>query len=292
MKKIEINKEEINENLIIPKIVNSLPIKISYCLFYFKENELKCIGKEEETVFPAASIVKIPLVIYIFKLYEQNKIDINQEIDITTINKVGGAGIIKDLNLSKVKIIDLITLAIIISDNTASNILIDIIEQTEKQNPFKTLNSYLNSLNLEKTTINRKFMVDLISPPVNFTTTFETNYLLYKLLNFELLNKENTFKLIDIMSKQQYTEKIPMYLDNYYIANKTGDITGISLDSAIILKSKDFEKELENKNYYILSIFSKFGNFTSLSKTSRNIVNNIISEVAYNLINIINSKNS
>ncbi|MGC8734747.1 MAG: serine hydrolase [bacterium] len=285
--KNNIIKEEINQNLIIPKIVDSLPIKISYCLFYFKDGNIRRISKEEEEVFPAASIVKIPLAVYIFKLYEQNKIDINREIDITNINKVGGAGIIKDLNLSKIKIIDLITLAIIISDNTASNILIDLIEKIEGA-PFKILNSYFKSLNLNKTTINRKFMTDLISPPVNFTTTFEINYLLYKLLNFELLNKENTLKLIEIMSKQQYTEKIPLYLDNYYIANKTGDIDGISLDSAIIFKSNNFEQEIKNKNYYIISIFTKFGNFTSCNKTSRNIVNNIISEIAYNLIKTIN----
>lgn len=282
-----IKKEEINQNLIIPKIVNSLPIKISYCLFFFKNNELKCISKDEEEVFPAASIIKIPLAIYIFKLYEQNKININQEIDIININKVGGAGIIKDLNLSKIKIIDLITLAIIISDNTASNILIDLIEKIEPD-PFKTLNSFFKSLNLNKTIINRRFMVDLISPPANFTTTFEINYLLYKLLNFELLSKENTIKLIEIMSKQQYIEKIPMYLDNYYIANKTGDINDISSDSAIIFKSNNFQKEIESKNYYIISIFNQFSNFTSFNKTSRNIVNTIISEIAYNLIKIIN----
>jgi beta-lactamase class A len=288
MKKIEIKKEKINKNLIIPKIVNSLPIRISYCLFYFKNGGLKYIGLKEDESFPAASIVKIPLAIYIFKLHQENKINIYQEIELKKINKVGGAGIIKDLNLSKIKILDLITLSIIISDNTASNILIDIIEQIENEDPFKILNSYLNSLNLEKTTINRKFMVDLISPPVNFTTTFEINYLLYKLSNFELLNQENTLKLIDIMLNQQYTEKIPMYLDNYYyIANKTGDIKGISLDSAIIFKSKDIEKELKSKNYYILSIFTNFGNFTGSDKTSRNIVNNIISEIAYNIFEVI-----
>jgi beta-lactamase class A len=287
MKKIEINKEEINKNLIIPKIVNSLPIRISYCLFYFKNGGLKYIGLKEDESFPAASIVKIPLAIYIFKLHQENKLNIYKEIELKNINKVGGAGIIKDLNLSKIEILDLITLSIIISDNTASNLLIDIIEQTENENPFKILNSYLNSLNLLKTTINRKFMVDLISPPVNFTTTFEINYLLYKLSNFELLNQENTLKLIDIMLNQQYTEKIPMYLDNYYIANKTGDIKGISLDSAIIFKSKDIEKELKNKNYYILSIFTNFGNFTGSDKTSRNIVNNIISEIAYNILEVI-----
>lgn len=288
MKKIEIKKEKINKNLIIPKIVNSLPIRISYCLFYFKNGGLKYIGLKEDESFPAASIVKIPLAIYIFKLHQENKINIYQEIELKKINKVGGAGIIKDLNLSKIKILDLITLSIIISDNTASNILIDIIEQIKNEDPFKILNSYLNSLNLEKTTINRKFMVDLISPPVNFTTTFEINYLLYKLSNFELLNQENTLKLIDIMLNQQYTEKIPMYLDNYYyIANKTGDIKGISLDSAIIFKSKDIEKELKSKNYYILSIFTNFGNFTGSDKTSRNIVNNIISEIAYNIFEVI-----
>ncbi len=284
-----IQKIEIENEKIIPKIANTLPIEISYCFFYFQDNKIAYIGLNENKVFPAASIVKIPLTIYIYKLYEENKVDINEEINIERIKKVGGAGILKDLNISKIKIIDLITLAIIISDNTASNILIDLIEKIEN-NPFNSLNSYLLSIGLNKTTINRRFMVDLVSPPVNFATTFEINYLLYKLAAFELLNKENTLSLISIMLKQQYTEKIPMFLDNYYIANKTGDINGISLDSGIIFKSNNIEQELNNKNYYILSVFTKFGNFTKSNKTSRNIVNSIISEIAYNIINILENK--
>ncbi len=295
-KKIIKNKEirkktVIDNNKIIPKIVNTLPLKISYCFFYFNDNKLGYIGLNENKIFPAASIVKIPLAIYIFKLYEENKINIYEEISIERVKKVGGAGILKDLNISKIKIIDLIILTIIISDNTASNILIDLIEKIENQNPFETLNKYFKSINLNKTTINRKFMVDLISPPVNFTTTFEINYLLYKLTTFKLLNKENSINLIKIMLKQQYTEKIPMYLDEYYIANKTGDIDGISLDSAIIFKSNNIEEDLKKKNYYILSIFTKFSNFTKSNKTSRNIVNSIISEIAYNIVNIIEKNN-
>lgn len=291
MDKKIIQKIKIENEKIIPKIVNTLPIEISYCFFYFENNEIVYTGLNEDKVFPAASIVKIPLTIYIYKLYEENKIDINKEIKIEEIKKVGGAGILKDLNISKIKIIDLITLAIIISDNTASNILIDLIEQLEN-NPFNSLNSYLSSIGLDNTTINRRFMVDLVSPPVNFTTTFEINYLLYKLTTFELLNRENTLSLISIMLNQQYNEKIPMFLDNYYIANKTGDINGISLDSAIIFKSNNIKQELDNKNYYILSVFTKFSNFTKSNKTSRNIVNSIISEIAYNIVNTIeNNKN-
>ena len=270
---------------VIPLICDSLPIELSFCLFYFENNSLNYVGNNENIVFPAASVIKIPLAIYILKLYEQNKIDINQEVEIKSSDKVGGAGVIKDLSITKLKIIDLITLAIIISDNTASNILIDIIEEIEGK-AFEKLNSFFSSLSLKESRINRKFMVDLISPPVNFTTTFEINYILYKLTNFELLNEENTIKLIKIMLKQQYTEKIPMYLDNYYVANKTGDISGISLDSAIIFKSNDIKKELINKNYFILSVFIKFGNFTGNPKTSRNIVNTIISEISFNLLKL------
>jgi len=251
---------------IIPSF--DLPISLSVCVF--KDKRIVFSYNENE-VFPAASLVKVPLAVFILKKYQEGLIDIYSDISID--NKVPGAGIIKDLTIEKYKIIDLLTLCLILSDNTASNTLINL-------SSFEEINNFLQNINLRNTCINRKFMVDLVNPPVNFTTAYEMNMFYQKVLDFEILNKENTFLFFDILCKQNFREKIPLFLSNVKIANKTGDISGISHDSAVVFLDEDIRKSIEDRKYYIISVLASFD-----AKLDRFWVNKIIGEISLNVYN-------
>lgn len=251
-------------NNLIPESVNKYQIKLGLSLNYRGET---IFSFNEDMVFPAASLVKIPLSLLILKKYQEKKLDLDQEIEID--KKVPGAGIIKDLTINKYKIKDLLTLTLIISDNTASNTLINLTS-------FEEINKFIKSLNLQHTCLNRKFMVDLINPPVNFTTAKEMNLIFLKLLKNEILNLENTILFFDILSRQQYREKIPLFLNNnLIICNKTGDISAISHDTAVIFLNNNIQKSIIDKNYYILTILTNFP-----EQVNRNTVNNIIGEIS------------
>ncbi|MEN3045346.1 MAG: serine hydrolase, partial [Candidatus Hydrothermales bacterium] len=178
------------------------------------------VAINEDEIFPAASLVKVPLCLLILKKCQEKELNLESIIRID--NRVGGAGIIKDLSQEEYKLIDLLTLSIVLSDNTASNTLIELTDYEEIEN-------FLKSIGLSKTCIKRKFMVDLVNPPVNFTTAIEMNTIFQKLIDFEILNFEHTLLFLDILSRQQYREKIPLFLNNFCIVcNKTGDISNIS----------------------------------------------------------------
>lgn len=227
---------------------------------------------KEDKVFPAASLVKVPLTALILKKIQEDKFKFTQSIRID--QKVPGAGIIKDLTLKKYKLIDLITLTLIISDNTASNTLINLTS-------FDEINNFITSLGLKYTCIKRKFMVDLINPPVNFTTAYEMTEIFYKLLNDEILNLKNKTLFFEILSRQHFQEKIPKFIKNFQntiICNKTGDIEGISHDSAVIFNGKTLRKALNKGNYLIITILSSFP-----KEVERDFVNKIIGEIALNI---------
>ncbi|MCX7759416.1 MAG: class A beta-lactamase-related serine hydrolase [bacterium] len=259
---------------LIPSFIENYPIKFGICVN--KPNE-KVFNINEDEVFPAASLVKIPLSLLILRKCQENCVNLHNMIPID--KKVGGAGIIKDLSIEKYKLIDLITLSLIISDNTASNTLIELTN-------FQEINNFINSIGLSKTCIKRKFMVDLVNPPVNFTTALEMNTLLQKLIEGGILNWSNTVLFLEILSRQQYREKIPLFLNNsLIISNKTGDISGISHDTAVIFLDENIEKSILNKNYYIITILSKFS-----EQVSRQLVNNIIGEISLNIYKWLGGK--
>ncbi|MFN4220073.1 MAG: serine hydrolase [bacterium] len=229
----------------------------SNILFRYKENE----------IFPAASLVKVPLAALILKKIQEGNLKLTQSIKIDS--KVPGAGIIKDLSIKRYKLIDLITLTLIMSDNTASNTLINLTS-------FDEINNFIKNLGFKNTCIKRKFMVDLISPPVNFTTAYEMTEIFYKLLNDEILNFKNKILFFEILSKQHFQEKIPKLIKkDTIVCNKTGDIEGISHDSAVIFKEKSIKNGIKKGDYLIITILTSFS-----KEVERDFVNKIIGEVA------------
>ncbi len=118
----------------------------------------------------------------------------------------------------------------VISDNTASNIIIDKLG-------FDSINALIAQVGMNNTRLNKKFMTPLASPELfNHTTAYDMALIMEKLWRGFLLGPKFTDEVIDILSRQQYREKIPKYLPHEIkIANKTGEISGVRHDCAIVL---------------------------------------------------------
>jgi beta-lactamase class A len=81
------------------------------------------------------SIIKIPLLLTLLKKVEEGTIDLHQEITITNGHKRFGTGIISSLDAGiKISIRDAAVLMISLSDNSATDILYDVIGGFEEVN--------------------------------------------------------------------------------------------------------------------------------------------------------------
>ena len=82
-------------------------------------------------------------------------------------------------------------------------------------------------------------MVAPDDPPANFTTPMDMFVLFQKLVSGKLLSKKYTVLALNILSRQQYNEKIPLLLPKKVkVAHKTGEISGVRHDCGIMLDGR------------------------------------------------------
>ena len=82
------------------------------------------VSHNAETVFFTASTLKVPLLVELYRQVDAGIIDVHQRIDLTDALRVPGSGVLKELASGlQPTVHDLAMLMIIISDNTATDIL-------------------------------------------------------------------------------------------------------------------------------------------------------------------------
>jgi beta-lactamase class A len=213
----------------------------------------------ENIVFPQASSIKIAILYELYKQSEENKINLEETVRLKRKDKVGGSGILQFLGNSTVSLSlkDLAVLMIVLSDNSATNILIDYIGMDK-------INHRLNTLGLKKTMLRRK-MMDIDSAKQgkeNVSTPYEMMTLLEK-----IYNEPFSWKILEVLSLPKNTplrRGIPYQIR---VANKPGGLRGVRCDSGIVL--------LKDSPYIICAMTTYLKNdqegeeaITSISKTA------------------------
>lgn len=198
------------------------------------ENTGEYFGYNEEVVFPSASIIKLSILLELFKRIEKGEINLEDRIVVKDEDKVGGFGVLKDLDSNlNVTIKDLATLMIILSDNVATNILIDTLG-------MDSINNTVKELGMKDTVLGRK-MMDGEAKKMgrdNYTSPKDTLMILECYLNSSDVLKlsSNTQNVIlDILKKQQCNNKLPLLMPKEItFGHKTGDLPGVEHDAGIL----------------------------------------------------------
>lgn len=195
---------------------------------------------QEGLVFPSASIIKIPILVTLFLRNFAGEFSLDQKINITEDDLVGGAGVLQYLENRQYTIRDLATLMIIQSDNTATNLLIDFLGVDE-------INQTIKNLGLHDTYLSGKLMViPHPYPRVSSTTPQDMAYLLRLLGEGKIHSWLLCHRVLEIMKKQMLNDMIPKYIslgsmeatvgkpNPLAIAHKTGAISGVVHDVGIV----------------------------------------------------------
>lgn len=189
------------------------------------------IFRNENTVFPAASLIKLFILFEFFRQIEAGKRDGNDRVLIQESQKVSGFGILKELGSGlSVSYFDLATLMIVLSDNTATNILIDTLGMDR-------INAAIADLGCSHTSLQRKMMdAEAKQRGLDNATSPKDVFSLLKCLETgSLLSAGSRKKYIDILKKQQCNNKLPLLLpEGTVMAHKTGDLPGTEHDAGIL----------------------------------------------------------
>ncbi|MBE6064593.1 serine hydrolase [Coprococcus sp. MSK.21.13] len=223
----------------------------------------------EYMVFPSASTIKLLIMARIMKEVKEKKRNLEDKIILKDVYKCGGDGILKELNDGHIFTLkEVITLMIIVSDNTATNILIDMIG-------MDNINCMGKELGLTNTELRRK-MMDSEAVKMgreNVTTAKDLSCILEMIYNRQLVDCEYSDIMLDILKKQQVTGRLDLYLpEDILIAHKTGDLDNLEHDVGIVYHPR---------GNYLICVLTKN---VSTNKYGREIIGEI-SQKVYNNIN-------
>lgn len=209
--------------------------------FYYKNLISKEVIKyNDEKQMLAASIIKLPILVECFN--QINKGIISKDDIFITENKekVPSCGALNYMRENlKVTLEDLYTLMIILSDNYATNMLIDKLG-------IYNINKTINEIGLKNTILNRKMFDEEKSllGLENYTSARDMAYLLEKMYNKELIDEKCSEEMISILKNQRLNGKIPFFIQSIrpkiQIGHKTGEDTNITHDVGIVFAKEPF----------------------------------------------------
>ncbi len=186
-----------------------------------------------------ASTIKLPIMTEVFHQIDQGKIKWTDEFTLTNIANSSGAGILGEFSEgSKIDLKTATNLMIVISDNFATNLILDKISSNNVNDFMKTL-GLNNTLSLRK--IGGGGDSNAYNEPVNklfgigVSTPKDMAMLLEKLERGEVVSKEASAQMIAILKRQQYTDGLGRnLLDTVPIASKSGSLDRLRSDVGII----------------------------------------------------------
>lgn len=180
----------------------------------------------------AASVIKLGVLLGAFEAFESGELDPNALYAVRAEDKVPSCGALTYLHDGlEVTWLDLATLMIILSDNTATNILADALG-------IENINRCLERHGLQDLRFRRKmFDSEAAARGLQNTITARGVAAFFrKLLAGELVSPAASRKMLAILSDQRLNGKIPFFLHPLGIdaAHKTGEDEGTTHDAGVI----------------------------------------------------------
>ncbi|HSJ64534.1 MAG TPA: serine hydrolase [Gemmatimonadaceae bacterium] len=84
------------------------------------------LSRRGDETFPTASLIKVPILVTVFDLVEKRRLALDDRLTVLRIDKVPGSGILQHLHDgAEITVQDAAWLMITLSDNTATNLLLD-----------------------------------------------------------------------------------------------------------------------------------------------------------------------
>ncbi|MGN0775407.1 MAG: serine hydrolase [Candidatus Ventricola sp.] len=180
----------------------------------------------------AASVIKIPVMIEAFRAQAAGELRLDEIHALADAERMPSCGTLKAMHTGiEMTLLDLVRLMIIVSDNTATNILISRLG-------IGRVNETLRALGCRQTTL-RRLLFDRSAAGrglENSITAGEMGMLLEKLWRGEIVSPEASAAMLEILLDQRLNGKLPFYLHarGIRVAHKTGEDTGVTHDVGII----------------------------------------------------------
>lgn len=200
---------------------------IDPAIFVWDYDSGKYVDIKGSELYPTASIIKIPILIDLFKSIEANQLTLYDEMTLTSYYQAEGSGDFQHRAVGTKFTIDELARAMITkSDNSATNMIISAVGS------MNDVNNGIRNWGLKHTQLNN-WLPDIAG--TNYTTARDLATMLYNLDNPGFLNINSREYIIDYMSHVENNRLIQAGLDKKALfVHKTGDIGKMLGDAGIV----------------------------------------------------------
>ena len=211
-----------------------------------------------DEAFHAASTMKVPIMIELFKQQAEGKINLQDTIVLKNEFKSIVDGSLYSMDIAddsddviyskigtEVTLYDLMVPMITVSSNLATNVLIEIVDAKKVTQTMRDLGT--KKIEVLRGVEDQKAYDLGLS---NSTTARDLLVIMKAISQGEAGTKEDTEIMLNILKAQEWNDMIPLYLPKEVeVAHKTGSITGVHHDAAIVYPP--------NASSYVLVLLSK-----------------------------------
>lgn len=198
------------------------------------------VAINETAAFASASVIKLPILYTLYHRHDDDLDRLRAPHGITPRNRVGGSGLFHLMGLVEPSLRDLVRAMIAISDNTATNEIIDYLGR-------EAINDRATALGMSQTRLRRRMMVTLgdteLEPrcelpddePANTTSPLDCARFFADLIHETTLSPAAYNAMRIPLQEQKYVNHVPRYLPyDIPILHKTGWIPTAALDTGIL----------------------------------------------------------
>lgn len=226
----------------------------------------------ERGTFPTASTIKLAIVYELFKQVEEKRIKTDETMVLDRSKAVGGSGVLVHMGTPSLSILDYATLMVTLSDNTATNVLIDRLG-------MDAIGARLRGLGLTETKL-RRHMMDMAAArrgDENVSTPAELAMLLQAIQKVDAA--------IELLKKPKESRLRSGLPPGIAVADKPGELEGVRVDAGIVfaknrpyvfavmmtfLKSEvEGERAMEELSRAAYDYFNRLGEGGSLGRRIR-----------------------
>lgn len=216
---------------------------------------VKCLDTNEEIAINAdeqmdtMSVIKIPLMVEAFRQIGESKFKLDDRYTLKNADKRPGTGVIRSFDEgANLSVKDLLTLMIIVSDNTATDLMYAKVGGPQAVNAlmdnygFKAIRAtgyasdWFTALREAGSAVKfhnaRKTAFGLSSPR-------DMGRLLEKIAKGEAVNQQASEQMLNMMRGQLYRSRLPRYVSGFDLPHKTGDfVPYIANDVGLLINAQ------------------------------------------------------
>ncbi|WP_333322257.1 serine hydrolase [Microcoleus sp. D3_18a_C4] len=195
-----------------------------------------------DTAFASASTIKVPILVAFFQAVDEGKVQLDQTLTLKSEHIVGGSGDMQDDSPGKkYSALEVAQKMIVVSDNTATNMMIELLGGAE------VLNQHFANWGLS-TTVLRNNLPDLEG--TNTTSPKDLINIIAQIDRGNLVSVKSRDRILQIMRQTRNDSLLPKGLgEGSIIAHKTGNIDTILADAGMV--------DLPNGKRYLVAVMVK-----------------------------------